>query len=104
MMEEDEPVPDDLSEEKEEYSPPRTSIVAGVATLMVLVVVVAIYTGIAQTAAGLVVFPGIPIVLLWFVWKVFLRRIWRIRKIRNAREKRELLEAARRRSSAKEPE
>ena len=103
-MEEDEPVPDDLSEETEEYSPPRTSIVAGVATLMVLVVVVAIYTGIAQTAAGLVVFPGIPIVLLWFVWKVFLRRIWRIRKIRNAREKRELLEATRRRSSAKEPE
>ena len=103
-MEEDEPVPDDLSEETEEYSPPRTSLVAGVATLMVLVVVLAIYTGIAQTAAGLVVFPGIPIVLLWFVWKVFLRRIWRIRKIRNAREKRELLEAARRRSSAKEPE
>ena len=100
MMEDDEPLPDDLAEEAEEYSPPRTSIVAGVATLMLLVVVVAIYTGIAQTAAGLVVFPGIPIALLWFVWRVFLRRLWRMRKIRNAREKRELLEAARRRSSA----
>lgn len=99
----DEPLPEDIAEETEEYSPPRTGIVAGVATLMVLIFVAAIYTGVAQTAAGLVVFPGIPIVLLWFVWRLFLRRLWRIRKIRNAREKRELLEAARRKFSGKDP-
>ena len=102
-MEDDEPRPEDLAEETEKYSPPRTSVVAGVVTLMVLIFLVAIYTGVAQTAAGLVVFPGIPIVLLWFVWKLFLRRLWRMRKIRNAREKRELLEAAGRRFSRKDP-
>ena len=98
-----EPLPEDIVEETEESSPPRTGIVAGVATLIVLTFAVAIYTGIAQTAAGLIVFPGIPIVLLWFIWKLFLRRLWRMRKIRNAREKRELLEAARRKFPGKDP-
>ena len=69
---------------------------AGIAfvVLAIILFAVAIYTGIAQTAIGLLVFPGIPLVLLWFVWHVFLRRLWRMRNIRIAQEKRELMEAA----------
>ncbi len=60
----------------------------------IIAVVVAIYFGVAQTVAGLLVVLGIPRVLLWFVWTLFLRRLYRIRRIRGARERRELLEAA----------
>lgn len=31
-------------------------------------------------------------VLVWFVWRVFLRKLWRIRRIENARLKRILAE------------
>jgi membrane protein implicated in regulation of membrane protease activity len=103
-MEEDERLPDEAAEEIEE-SPPRSNMIAGVVAfvLVVAILAVAIYTGIAQTATALLMFPGIPLVLLWFVWRVFLRRLWRIRKIRNAQEKRELMEAALRKRAEKDP-
>jgi hypothetical protein len=102
-MEDDERLPDEVAEDIEQ-SPPRSNMVAGVVAFVVVVAIlsVAIYTGIAQTATALLMFPGIPLVLLWFVWRVFLRRLWRIRKIRNAQEKRELMEAARRNKRPKE--
>lgn len=31
-------------------------------------------------------------VLIWFVWRVFLRKLWRVRRIENARLKRILAE------------
>ncbi len=82
-------------QETEEENPPQSSA-AGIvfAVLAVILIGVAIYTGIAQTAIGLLVFPGIPLILLWFVWHVFLRRLWRMRNIRIAQEKREVMEAA----------
>jgi membrane protein implicated in regulation of membrane protease activity len=103
-MEEDERLPDEAAEEIEE-SPPPSNMIAGVVAfvLVVAILAVAIYTGIAQTATALLMFPGIPLVLLWFVWRVFLRRLWRIRKIRNAQEKRELMEAALRKRAEKDP-
>lgn len=103
-MEGDERLPDELAEDLEQ-GPPRPNLVAGVVAFVAIAAVLglAIYTGIAQTATALLVFPGIPLVLAWFVWRVFLRRLWRIRKIRNAQEKRELMEAARRKSSGKDP-
>jgi membrane protein implicated in regulation of membrane protease activity len=103
-MEEDERLPDEAAEEIEE-SPPPSNMIAGVVAfvLVVAILAVAIYTGIAQTATALLMFPGIPLALLWFVWRVFLRRLWRIRKIRNAQEKRELMEAALRKRAEKDP-
>ncbi len=37
---------------------------------------------------------GTGLVLLWFIWRVFLRRMWRITRIRHFRERREIEEAA----------
>jgi O-antigen/teichoic acid export membrane protein len=104
VMDENERLPDEVAEDSEDR-PPQSSLVAGVIAFLVVVALgaAAIYTGIAQTAAGLLVFPGIPLVLLWFVWRVFLRRLWRMRKIRNAQEKRELMEAALRKKSGTDP-
>jgi hypothetical protein len=75
---------------------PRITTGAAIAILLasLLVIVFAIYFGVAQTVAGLFVIVGIPLALLWFVWNVFLRRLWRMRRIRGAQERRELLEAA----------
>ena len=75
---------------------PRITTGAAIAISLasLLVVVFAIYYGVAQTVAGLFVIVGIPLALLWFVWNVFLRRLWRMRRIRGAQERRELLEAA----------
>ncbi len=103
-MDEDEPQQDETGESKPD-SPSLPSTVAGVVALLAVVGAgaLAVYTGIAQTAAGLLVFPGIPLVLMYFVWRVFLRRIWRMRKIRGAQERRELLEAARRKKPDKNP-
>jgi membrane protein implicated in regulation of membrane protease activity len=106
-MEDEERQTDEVGEEVEDsqHSPPQSNIIAGVVAFAVVVLImgVAIYTGIAQTATALLMFPGIPLVLLWFVWRVFLRRLWRIRKIRNAQEKRELMEAALRGKSGTDP-
>lgn len=52
------------------------------------------YFGIAQGVGAFLVFPGIPLVLLWFIYWFFLRRLIRIRRIRNAEERRILREAA----------
>ena len=88
---EDETLTDDVLTED-----PASKRTAGIGIVLAVLAAfgLAIYTGVAQTAAGLLVFPGIPLVLIWFVWRVFLRRLWRIRRIRNAQEKRELREAA----------
>ena len=61
---------------------------------MLLALGLAIYFAVAQTVTGLFIIIGIPLVLLWFVWNVFLRRLWRMRRIRGAQERRELMEAA----------
>jgi hypothetical protein len=83
--------PEDAAEES-----PRMSAGAALAIFLagLLIIALAIYFGVAQTVAGLFVIVGIPLVLLWFVWNLFLRRLWRIRRIRNAQERRELFEAA----------
>ena len=75
---------------------PRMSVGAAIAVFLagLLSVVLAIYLGVAQTVAGLIIILGIPLVLLWFVWRVFLRRLWRVRRMRGSQERRELLEAA----------
>lgn len=90
-------IPDEATE-AEERSEEALQLSPGTALAIlaagIIAVVVAIYLGVAQTVAGLFVVLGIPIVLLWFVWTLFLRRLWRIRRIRGARERRELLEAA----------
>lgn len=103
-MEEDERPPEQAGEDFAD-SPPRSSTFAGFVAfaLAAAVLAVAVYTGIAQTATALLVFPGIPLVLLWFVWRVFLRRLWRIRRIRNAQQKRELLEAVLRKRQGNNP-
>lgn len=103
-MEEDEQLPDEVERGPDSETPSLKSTAAGLIALLAVVLAgaVAIYTGIAQTAVGLFVFPGIPLVLMYFVWRVFLRRVWRIRRIRNAQEKRELMEAALRRRSSKD--
>jgi len=91
----------DESEEEALTDDPTSERTAGIGIVLAVLAAfgLAIYTGVAQTAAGLLVFPGIPLVLIWFVWRVFLRRLWRIRRIRNAQEKRELREAASRNKS-----
>lgn len=78
------------------------SAAVAISLAVLLVVAGAIYFGIAQTIAGLFLVVGIPVVLLWFVWNLFVRRLWRIRRIRGAQERRELLEAARRRNKKNE--
>ena len=65
---------------------------SGIAILALL-----IYFGIAQGMAALVMFPGIPLVLLWFIYWFFLRRVIRMRRMRSAQERRLLREAALRR-------
>jgi len=67
------------------------AILAGLAVLGLL-----IYLRIAQGVAALVMFPGVPIVLLWFIYWFFLRRLIRIRRIRGIRERKLLREAAQR--------
>jgi hypothetical protein len=67
----------------------------GLAIFSALVVLAAlIYFDVAQGMAALLMFPGIPLVLLWFVYWFFLRRLIRMRRIRTSRERRLLREAA----------
>jgi hypothetical protein len=40
----------------------------------------------------LLLLMGSAAVLLWFVWRVFLRKLWRVRRIANIRLKRILAE------------
>jgi small-conductance mechanosensitive channel len=70
------------------------SVLAFLAGLIFLALLV--YFGIAQGMAALAMFPGIPLVLLWFVYWFFLRRLIRIRRIRGIRERRLINEAAQR--------
>lgn len=95
-MDEDPEVPAEAELDYEE--PPRMTAGAAVAIVLTALLVIgfSIYFGVAQTVAGVLVVAGIPLVLLWFVWNLFLRRLWRIRRIRGAQERRELLEAVRR--------
>lgn len=96
-MDEDPEVSESHAEAREDSEDtPRMTAGAAVAILLaaLLVIALSIYFGVAQTVAGLFVVVGIPLVLLWFVWKLFVRRLWRIRRIRGAQERRELLEAA----------
>ena len=37
---------------------------------------------------------GVGLVLLWFIWRMFLRRLWRVTRIRHFRERREIQDAA----------
>ncbi len=77
--------------------PSRSRMNSAVAFMAGIVVLgVLIYLGIAQGMAALVMFPGIPLVLLWFVYWFFLRRLIRIRRIRGIRERRLMREAAQR--------
>jgi membrane protein YdbS with pleckstrin-like domain len=94
-MDEDSNIQGTESEDSAEEEP-RVTAGAAIAVFVagVVAVALAIYFGVAQTVAGLFFVVGIPLVLLWFVWNVFLRRLWRIRRIRNAQERRELMEAA----------
>ncbi len=90
--------PESEYQDEAETRAPMSGKDAGLAFLAGLVVLgVTIYFGIAQGFVTLVVFPGIPLVLLWFVYWVFLRRLFRIRRIRAAQERRLMMEAARRR-------
>jgi O-antigen/teichoic acid export membrane protein len=76
---------------------PQSTLDAGLLILAGIVAFgVLIYFGIPQGILGWVVIPAIPLVLLWFVYRVFLRRLIRIRKIRGIRERRWLREAAQR--------
>ena len=95
-IDEDPEIPDvqDEAEDSEGSSPISPSSAVAILVAVVLFITVAIYFGVAQTVAGLFIVVGIPVVLLWFVWNLFLRRLWRIRRIRGAQERRELLEAA----------
>lgn len=96
-MDEDPEIPEAQDEAAEENAEaPRMTAGAAIAILLaaLLVIVFAIYFGVAQTVAGLFVIVGIPLALLWFVWNVFIRRLWRIRRMKGAQERRELLEAA----------
>ncbi len=96
-MDEDQEIPAAGAEAEEDNAgPPSVGTGAAIAIFAAgfLALVLAIYFGVAQTVAGLFVILGIPLVLLWFVWSVFLRRLWRVRRIRGAQERRELLEAA----------
>ncbi|MDT8070417.1 MAG: hypothetical protein ROO76_19805 [Terriglobia bacterium] len=94
-MDEDPEIPEVEAEESSEEAP-RMTVGAAIAVFVagVTIVALAIYFGVAQTVAGLFFVIGIPLVLIWFVWKVFLRRLWRIRGMRTAQERRELMEAA----------
>ena len=84
----------DLAEDTEEKPPISAGAAVAIILAALLVIAFTIYFGVAQAVTGLVVVVGIPLVLLWFVWSVFVRRIWRIRRIRGAQERRQLLEAA----------
>ncbi len=76
---------------------PQSQLGAGLLLLIGIVAFgVLIYFGIPQGILGWVVIPAIPLVLLWFVYRVFLRRLIRIRKIRGIRERRWLRESAQR--------
>jgi hypothetical protein len=98
-------VPDDAGAERPEsefqesaaQEAPRSRLNSGLAFLAGLVILgLLIYFGIAQGMAALAMFPGIPLVLLWFVYWFFLRRLIRIRRIRGIRERRLMNEAAQR--------
>lgn len=87
------------SPEPEAGRTPRSRTESGLAFLLSIAVLgVLIYFGIAQGMAALVMFPGVPLVLLWFLYWFFLRRLIRIRNIRKAEERRLLQEAAQRSS------
>ncbi len=95
-MDEDPEIPepkDEAEDPPEEPSRMSASAALAISVAALLVIALAIYFGVAQTVTGLFVVVGIPLVLLWFVWNLFLRRLWRIRRIRGAQERRELLEA-----------
>lgn len=94
-MDEDPEIPEIKAEENGEAAP-RMPVGAAIAVFVagVVAVALAVYFGVAQTVAGLFIVIGIPLVLIWFVWNVFLRRLWRIRGMRAAQERRELMEAA----------
>ena len=78
-------------------STPISRLDMGLAVVTALVVLAAlIYYDIAQGLAALVIFPGVPLVLVWFVYWFFLRRLIRVRRIRMAQERRLLREAAQR--------
>lgn len=98
-MDPDEELPEDSLAIDSEDIPQKSSKAARIVLFVVAIVAfaAAVYVGLAEAVAGLLVFPGIPIVLAWFVWWMFLRRWWRLRKIRHARERRELREAVARR-------
>jgi hypothetical protein len=88
---------DDVSEPAPRKTAPRSGLGAGLLILAGIIVFgILVYFGIPQGVVAWVVFPAIPIVLLWFVYRVFLRRLIRIRKIRGIRERRWLREAAQR--------
>ena len=99
-------MPDEFSEQSEVQlensdtstrKAPRSRTDSGLAFFVGLALLgVLIYFGIAQGMAALVMFPGIPLVLLWFVYWFFLRRLIRMRHIRSVRERRLLREAAER--------
>lgn len=73
----------------------RSRMSAGLVVFLWLAVLgVLTYFGIAQGLAALLMFPGIPLVLAWFVYWFFLRRLFRMRRIRAARERRLMREAA----------
>lgn len=73
----------------------RSRMSAGLVILLWLAALgVLTYFGVAQGMAALLMFPGIPLVLAWFVYWFFLRRIFRMRRIRAARERRLMREAA----------
>lgn len=65
------------------------SIVVALALIALLV-----YFGVVQGLFGIVIFIGIPVALLWFVYFFFLRRLMRMRRIRNAEQRRIWREAA----------
>lgn len=85
------------SSESEVKTAPRSGLGAGLLFLVGIILFgVLIYFGIPQGILGWLVFLAVPLVLLWFVYRVFLRRLIRIRKIRGIRERRWLREAAQR--------
>ena len=88
---------EDVSEPTTKKAAPRSGLGAGLLVLAGIIVFgILVYFGIPQGILGWIVFPAIPLILIWFVYRVFLRRLIRIRKIRGIRERRWLREAAQR--------
>ena len=90
--------PEEIPQSAQEPAPPPEpastpqliiSIVIALAVIALLV-----YFGIVQGFFGIVIFIGVPVALLWFVYFFFLRRLIRMRRIRNAEQRRIWREAA----------